>query len=95
MSICIYTNRYASKNTLFFITFTPNLGRVLVHLSLTVDKGNVDESSSVQESLLGSANRGLGLLLLLDLGSLRLDLTGTSDRTVLLSLWLVYDRWDL
>lgn len=38
--------------------------------------------SGVQETLLGAALRLLGLLLLLDLGGLRLDLTGTCEGSV-------------
>lgn len=38
--------------------------------------------SGVQETLLGTALGLLGLLLLLDLGGLRLDLTGTREGSV-------------
>lgn len=57
--------------------------RVGVHLSLaTGGGGNVDESSNELSPLLRSSLRSLGLLLLLDLGGLRLDFTGTSQGTV-------------
>ena len=49
-----------------------------VHSSLTVNKGNVNESSVVQHSLVGTASWALWLFGLLDLWSLGLDLTGTS-----------------
>jgi len=59
--------------------------RVGVHLSLAASHGDVNKSSSVGYSLLGTSLGGLLLLLRLDLGSLRLDLSGTSEGTVNLS----------
>jgi hypothetical protein len=53
-----------------------------VHLSLATGEGNVDESTGVLEALESTALGDLGLLLLLDLGSLRLDLAGTGERSV-------------
>lgn len=43
---------------------------------------NDDLPSGVQKTLLGTALGLLGLLLLLDLGGLRLDLTGTCEGSV-------------
>ena len=56
-----------------------------VHLSLATGEGDVHETASVCESLLGTALGGLGLLLLLNLGGLRLDLASTGERSVNLS----------
>lgn len=56
--------------------------RVGVHLSLATGEGDVHETASVRESLLGTALGGLGLLLLLNLGGLRLDLASTGERSV-------------
>lgn len=59
-----------------------NLGRVRVSLSLTVDQSDVDKSLGVQQSHVSSSLRLLWLLLLVNLWSLRLNLTGTSQGTV-------------
>ena len=56
--------------------------RVGVHLALATGESNVDETASVCESLLRAALRSLLLLLLLDLGGLRLNLSGTSQTSV-------------
>jgi hypothetical protein len=49
---------------------------LLSYLALaTGSKGDVDEATSVKDTLVGAALGDLGLLLLLDLGGLRLDLT--------------------
>jgi hypothetical protein len=53
-----------------------------VHLALAAGQCNVDETAGVSESLLRTALRSLLLLLLLDLGGLRLDLAGTSQTSV-------------
>jgi len=53
--------------------------RVGVHLSLSAGHGNIDESTGVENSLLSTALGLLGLFLGLNLGSLRLDFTGTSE----------------
>jgi hypothetical protein len=53
-----------------------------VHLALAASQRDVDETASVRESLLRTALRGLLLLLLLNLGGLRLDLAGTSQTSV-------------
>lgn len=57
-------------------------GRVGVHLALAAGHDDVHEAAGVCETLLRAALRDLLLLLLLDLGGLRLDLTGTRERTV-------------
>lgn len=64
----------------------PNLSGVRVGLSLTVDQGDVDESLSVQQSHVSSTLWGLWLFSLVDLWSLRLNLTSTSQGTVNLTL---------
>jgi len=56
-----------------------------VHLPLASGEGDVNESASVLYSLLRTALRGLLLLLRLNLWCLRLDLSGTCERTVDLS----------
>jgi hypothetical protein len=62
---------------------TSRLGAgVGVHLSLATSEGNVDESTGVLEALESTALGDLGLLLLLNLRSLRLDLAGTGKRSV-------------
>jgi hypothetical protein len=53
-----------------------------VHLALATSKSNVDETAGVCKSLLRAALRSLLLLLLLDLGGLRLDLSSTSQTSV-------------
>jgi len=53
--------------------------RVGIHLSLSACHSNVDESTGVEDPLLGAALGLLWLFLGLDLGSLRLDFTGTSE----------------
>ena len=53
-----------------------------VHLPLATGHGDVDEAAGVSEPLLGAALGGLLLLLGLNLGSLRLDLSGTSEGSV-------------
>lgn len=63
-----------------------NLSSVRVGLSLTVDQGDVDKSLSVQQSHVSSTLWGLWLFSLLDLWSLRLNLTSTSQGTVNLTL---------
>ena len=68
-------------------------GRVGVHLSLATSHGDVHETAGVRDSLLCAALGGLLLLLGLNLGSLRLDLTGTSEGTV--DLTHVVDLWGL
>lgn len=68
------------------IDIVDTLCGVGVGLSLTVDQGDVDESLGVQQSLVSSSLRLLRLLGLLDLGGLRLNLTGTSQRSVNFSL---------
>jgi len=68
-------------------------GRVGVHLSLATGHGDVHETASVLDSLLCAALGGLLLLLRLNLGSLRLDLTGTSEGTV--NLTHVVELWEL
>ena len=49
------------------------------YLALAASHGNVHETAGVHDSLLSTALGDLGLLLLLDLGSGALDLTGTSE----------------
>ena len=61
---------------LYTVAFTSEDGPD--HSSLTVNKGNVNESSVVQHSLVSTASWALWLLGLLDLWSLGLDLTSTS-----------------
>lgn len=51
----------------------------LTDLALAAGHGDVDETASVNESLLGAALRSLLLLLLLDLRGLRLDLACIAD----------------
>lgn len=54
--------------------------RLLSYLALaTRSKGDVDEATSVEDALVGAALGDLGLLLLLDLGGLRLDLTCNTE----------------
>lgn len=53
-----------------------------VHLALATGHGDVDETTGVDDPLAGTALRSLGLLLLVDLGSGGLDLTGTSEGSV-------------
>jgi hypothetical protein len=53
-----------------------------VHSSLSASQGNVDETAGVLEALESTTLGGLLLLLGLDLGGLRLDLSGTSERSV-------------
>ena len=53
-----------------------------MYLSLSTSHGDVNETASVCDSLLRAALGGLLLLLLLDLGGLRLDLSGTCQRSV-------------
>lgn len=48
--------------------------------------GNSDESSVVEQTLVGTTFRLLLLLLFLDFRSLRLDLAGTREGAVLLTL---------
>jgi hypothetical protein len=49
---------------------------MLSYLALaTRSKGDIDEATGVKDALVGAALGDLGLLLLLDLGGLRLDLT--------------------
>jgi len=55
---------------------------VRIHLSLATSHGDVDKSTGVLHSLLGPALGLLGLLLGLNLGSLRFDLSGTSEGSV-------------
>lgn len=57
-------------------------GGVGVHLALAAGHDDVYEAAGVGDALLRAALGDLLLLLLLDLGSLRLDLTGTRERTV-------------
>merc|ERR1712093_840418 len=56
-----------------------------VHLPLATSEGNVHETAGVCDSLLRAALGGLLLLLWLNLWSLRLDLSGTSEGSVDLS----------
>lgn len=49
------------------------------YLALATGEGDVDETAGVDDTLVGTALGLLGLLLLLDLGSGGLDLTGTSE----------------
>lgn len=63
-------------------SLTKCLSRVGVGLSLTVHQGDVDESSGVQQSLVSSSLRLLWLFSLVDLWSLRFNLTGTSQGSV-------------
>ncbi|GMF69117.1 unnamed protein product [Aspergillus oryzae] len=49
------------------------------YLALATGHGDVDETTGVDDPLAGTALRSLGLLLLVDLGSGGLDLTGTSE----------------
>jgi len=60
-------------------------GWVGVHLPLSSGEGDVHESACVCDSLLRATLRGLLLLLRLNLWCLRLDLSGTSERSVNLS----------
>lgn len=79
----------SSDNNLYNVCwFAHLLGRrwTWVRSSLTVDQGDVDESLGVLESLESSALWLLWLLLLVNLWSLRLNLTGTSQGTVNLTL---------
>jgi len=56
-----------------------------VHLSLATSQCDVNETTSVLESLQGASLGGLRLLLWLNLWCLRLDLSGTSEGSVNLS----------
>lgn len=71
--------------------YETGLGSVGVSLSLTVDQGDVNKSLGVQHSHVGSTLRLLWLLGLLDLWSLRLNLTGTSQGSVNFTLNLLVD----
>lgn len=57
-----------------------------VRSSLSVGQSDIDETLGVQESLSSTALGLLLLLLLFNLRSLRLDLSGTSERSVNFSL---------
>ena len=57
----------------------------IAYLSLATGHGDVHETAGVSDSLLRAALWSLLLLLLLNLWSLRLDLSGTSEGTVNLS----------
>ena len=58
-----------------------------VHSALTTDlSGDIDETTVVNLSLLCATCLGLLLFLLSNLGGLRLDFTGTSQRTVYFTL---------
>lgn len=57
------------------VTIAGNPHRSFSHLPLAArSEGDVDETASVLLALVGAALGALGLLLLLDLGGLRLDL---------------------
>jgi len=64
--------------------------RVGVHLALATSQGDVNEAADVKESLLGTALDDLGLLLRLNLGGLRLDLSSTGEGSVNFSLIAVF-----
>jgi hypothetical protein len=68
---------------LFFIQFARSLARCLTRPFIRSLTSNY--YSLVDDSLLGTANNRLLLLLLGNLGGLRLDLTGTSEGSVNLS----------
>lgn len=63
-------------------SLTKCLSRVGVGLSLAVHQGDVNKSSGVQQSLVSSSFRLLWLFSLVDLWSLRFNLTGTSQGSV-------------
>ena len=75
---CLYVDRLRTSS------------RSRVHSALATDlRGDVDEATVVDLSLLSTTSLGLLLFLLSDLGSLRLDLTGTSQRTVNFTLFFM------
>lgn len=72
----------------------PRLSSVGVSLSLTVDQSDVNKSSGVQQSLVSSSLRLLWLFSLVDLWSLRLNLTGTSQGSVDFTLLVLVTDFD-